>query len=227
VDWCERRKFLKAEFPLNVRAAQATYEIQFGHLQRPTHFNTSWDLARFEVCAHKWADLSEPGGGVALLNDCKYGHAAHGHILRLSLLRGPTHPDPQADAGAHEFRYALLPHAGDFRGAGVIEEAYRFNVPLLLRRTGAAPTERSFFSVDTSAVVVDTVKKAEDSGALILRLYEAHGARGPARLSSSLPVKAVTVCNLLEEGDELLEWKEGGITLQMTPFRIATLKLAL
>ena len=107
VDWHERHKFLKVAFPVNVLAARATYEIQFGHLERPTHTNTSWDVARFEVCAHRWADLGEPGYGVALLNDCKYGYDIHGNVMRLSLLRGPGWPDPESDQGSHRFSYAL------------------------------------------------------------------------------------------------------------------------
>ena len=115
VDWHERHKFLKVAFPVDVRAARATYEIQYGHVERPTHANTSWDVARFEVCAHRWADLSEPGYGVALLNDCKYGYDIHGNVMRLSLLRSPGWPDPESDQGAHRFSYALFPHAGDLR----------------------------------------------------------------------------------------------------------------
>jgi len=225
VDWHERQKFLKVEFPVNVRAMTATYEVQFGHLERPTHFNTSHDLARFEVCAHRWADLSEPGLGVALLNDSKYGHAAHGNVLRLSLLRSPKHPDPEADMGRHKFRYALLPHAGDFRAAGVIEEGYRFNQPVLVQPTSAPVGEKSFFQVDRPNVIIETVKKAEDSGALIVRLYEAHGARGPVRLSSPLPVQSVRRCNLLEEEDQPLRWENGGVQFDVTPFQIVTLKL--
>ncbi len=227
VNWHEDHTFLKVEFPLNIRAQNATYEIQFGHLERPTHFNTSWDLARFEVCAHRWADLAEPDYGVALLNDCKYGHASHGNILRLSLLRSPTHPDPAADRGEHEFRYALLPHSGSFQQADVIGEASRFNQPLLLCGTGASPIERSYFSLSSSSVIIDTVKKAEDSDALILRLYEAHGSRGCVRVSSMLPVRSVVRCNLLEEEDAPLEWENGGVQLEVTPFRILTLKLTL
>ena len=102
-------------FPVSVRSTRATYEIQHGHIERPTVANTSWDEARFEVCGHRWADLSEPGYGVALLNDCKYGYDIRGHIMRLSLLRGPGFPDPEADQGEHRFAYALLPHAGDLR----------------------------------------------------------------------------------------------------------------
>lgn len=227
VDWQERHRFLKVEFPLNVRAMNAAYEIQFGHLERPTHFNNSWDLARFEVCAHRWADLGEPGFGVALLNDCKYGYAAHGNVLRLSLLRGPTSPDPEADRGAHSFRYALLPHQGSFREAGVVEEGYRFNVPLLLRPSAGEPEESSFLSVDSPSVVLDTVKKAEDSNDLIVRLYEAHGTRGPVRLSSPLPVESVKRCNLLEEDEATLAWADGGVDFEIGPFKIVTLKLAL
>lgn len=225
VDWHERHRFLKVEFPLNVRAASATYEIQFGHLQRPTHFNTSWDLARFEVCAHKWADLSETGFGVALLNDCKYGYAAQGSTLRLSLLRAPTHPDPEADQGKHLFRYALLPHVGSFQDAGVIDEAYRFNAPLLLSAMPAAPIEISYFHTSKPSVVIETVKRAEDSDALIVRLYEAHGGRGPVRLSSPLPVKSAVICNLLEDDIAPLNWEFGSVTFDVTPFKITTLKL--
>jgi hypothetical protein len=115
--------------PVDVRSLRATYEIQYGHVERPTHANTSWDVARFEVCAHKWADLSEPGYGVALLNDCKYGYDIAGNVIRLSLLRAPTWPDPVADRGHHRFTYRLLPHAGDLRAAGVVDAGYDLNVP--------------------------------------------------------------------------------------------------
>jgi alpha-mannosidase len=225
VEWHERHKFLKVEFPLDLRAEEATYEIQFGHLRRPTHFNTTWDVARFEVPAHRWADLAEPDFGVALLNDCKYGYATQGNVMRLSLLRAPKSPDPVADMGHHTFRYALLPHTGDFREAGVVEEGYRFNVPLTLQATSAAPAEVSFFSVSLPNVVIDTVKKAEDSDALIVRMYEAHGKRGTVRLTSSLPVKSAARVNLLEEGDQKLQWANGGVDVDVTPFQIVTLKL--
>jgi len=226
VDWHETNTFLKVEFPINVRAMNATYEIQYGHVQRPTHFNTSWDLARFEVCAQRWADLSEAGFGVALLNDCKYGHATHGNVMRLSLLRSPKSPDPVADMGRHEFRYALLPHAGDFRQGDVVRRAYAFNTPLLVALTAAQPCRESFLSVDDPALVIDAVKKAEDSTDLIVRLYEAFGGRGRGRLVSSLPVRGVSRCNLLEEGDEPLTWQDG-VEIEYRPFEIVTLKLAL
>jgi alpha-mannosidase len=226
VDWHESRRFLKVEFPLNVRAQEATYDVQFGHLQRPTHFNTSYDVARFEVCGHKWADLSEPGFGVALLNDCKYGYAAHSNVLRLSLLRAPKYPDPEADMGKHEFKYALLPHAGSPLDGGVIEAAYAFNLPLIVRPTTAAPSELTVLATDRPNVIVETVKKAEDGEALIARLYEAHGARGSAALSSDLPIKRAWRCNGLEETETKLDWKDG-LTLNVRPFEIITLKLEL
>lgn len=224
-DWHERHKFLKVEFPVNVRAQQASYEIQFGHLQRPTHFNTSWDMARFEVSAHKWADLSEPGFGVALLNDCKYGHAAHGNILRLSLLRAPLYPDPEADQGRHEFRFALYPHQGSLQSAGVVEQAYAFNLPLLAVAAGK-PEQRSFFSVDNPAAVIDTVKKAEEGDSLIIRLYESHGSHGRVRLSSSLNFRSAVVTDLLENELSALAWSNGATEFDVSPFQIVTLKLS-
>ncbi|HEY3587599.1 MAG TPA: glycoside hydrolase family 38 C-terminal domain-containing protein, partial [Myxococcaceae bacterium] len=130
VDWQEEHKLLKVAFPVAVRSSRATYEIQFGHVERTTHSNTSWDQAKFEVCGHRWVDLGEAGYGVALLNDCKYGHDIRGSVMRLSLLRAPTHPDPTADRGRHRFTYALMPHPGDFREAGVIAAAEDLNAPL-------------------------------------------------------------------------------------------------
>lgn len=229
VEWHERHKFLKVEFPLNVRSANATYEIQFGHLQRPTHFNTSWDMARFEVVAHKWADLSDPMFGVALLNDSKYGHATHGNVMRLSLLRAPTSPDPEADQGHHIFRYALLPHAGQPQTAGVISEGYRFNAPLQLFPTTATPGQQSYFSVSNPQVVLDTVKKAEDSEDIIVRLYESQGTHGTVRLSSALPIESARRCNLLEDNEDgkPFDWTENGLEFTVKPFEIVTFKLKL
>jgi alpha-mannosidase len=146
--------------------------------------------------------------------------------MRLSLLRSPKSPDPEADMGKHTFRYALLPHAGSFQEAGVIEEAQRFNSPMLLHKTGDELCERSYFSVNRPNVVIDTVKKAEDSDAIIVRLYEAHGCRGRFRLSSSLPVTSAALCNLLEEHDQPVRWTGDGAELDIAPFQVVTLKLS-
>jgi len=231
VDWQENQKMLKVAFPVAIRAASATYEIQYGHLERPTHTNTSWDMARFEVCAQKWADLSEPGYGVALLNDCKYGHDIQGNVLRLSLLRAPVSPDPLADRGRHEFTYALLPHAGDIRQGRVIEEAYALNVPLIVRdmesQNGTLPSSHSFFNVSRAGAVIEAVKVAEDGGDVIVRLYESEGSRGPLVLTTSLPVRKAWRADLLENDLHPLTLREGAVRLDLKPFEIVTVKFAL
>jgi alpha-mannosidase len=225
VDWREKNQFLKVEFPLALRSDYATYEIQFGHVRRPTHFNTSWDFARFEVSAHRWADLSEPNYGVALLNDSKYGYACHGNVLRLSLLRSPKSPDPTADMGTHRFRYALFPHPGGPQNGGVIPEAAAFNQPLHGMATPTEAQSKSFFGVDNPAVVLDTVKQAEDSETVILRLYESHGAHQKTTLSTSLALESVARVNLLENEDEPISAERHEIQLALRPFELVTLKL--
>jgi alpha-mannosidase len=227
VTWNETEQFLKVEFPLALRCDHATYEIQFGHLRRPTHFNTSWDMARFEVSAHRWADLSEPNFGVALLNDSKYGYACHGNVLRLSLLRAPKSPDAFADMGKHHFRYALYPHEDGPQLGGVVAEAAAFNQPLSISLTSAAPQSKSFFSVDNSAVVLDTVKKAEDSDDIVVRLYESQGAHQTATLTVSQPLKKATKVDLLETGNESVRAGKNKIKLALRPFELVTLKLSL
>ncbi|MFO7897690.1 MAG: alpha-mannosidase [Planctomycetota bacterium] len=232
VDWDESHKLLKVAFPVDVRAAEATYEVQFGSLRRPTHRNTSWDAAKFEVCGQRWADLSETGYGVSLLNDCKYGHDIHANVMRLTLLRAPKQPDPTADLGHHAFRYALFPHAGDHVAAATVRRGAEFNVPLraaiVASREGEMPTTTSFFAVDSPHVVLDTVKKAEDDDALIVRLYEAHGGRARATLTTSLPVASAAECDLLERATdaEPLAVEDGAVPLDFGPFEVKTLRLA-
>ncbi|KAJ3176169.1 Alpha-mannosidase 2C1 [Irineochytrium annulatum] len=196
VDWNENRTFLKVEFPVAIDCDFATYETQFGFIQRPTHYNNSWDLARFEVCGHKFADFSEFGYGVALLNDSKYGYSVKGNTMRLSLLRSPKAPDQHCDIGTHVFRYALYPHAGTFVESDVVKQGYHFNVPLVVtpilvnpKAVSTGSSVHEFFKVDGRNVVLDTVKIAEDPRAksggtdVVIRLYEAYGGRGNVRLS--------------------------------------------
>jgi alpha-mannosidase len=232
VDWHEEHKLLKAAFPVAVNSSRATYEIQYGCVERPTHYNTSWDLARFEVAAQKWVDIGEGDYGVALLNDCKYGHDTQGSTLRLTLLRAPKAPDPEADMGHHTFTYALLPHYGDFRRGEVVEQAYHLNAPpraLLLPpgRSGPLPKEQSFFSVDREGIVIEAVKKAEKEDAVIVRLYDAHNERGPVRLRASLPVKSAHLCDLLERDEAELPVEDGAVSFYIRPFEIVTVKLRL
>lgn len=225
VDWHEDHKLLKVAFPVAVHSLRATYEIQFGHVERSTHTNTSWDQARFEVCAHRWADLGEAGYGVALLNDCKYGYDIRGSVMRLSLLRAPTHPDPTADRGHHQFTYALMPHPGDFREAGVIAAAEDLNSPLCLVRGLPAGDRRSLVEVDIPQVVVEAIKRAEDSEATIVRLYEAWGGRCTARVRTTLPATRAFLCDVLERETQEVAIADGLIELKAEPFKILTLKL--
>jgi len=169
VEWHESHKFLKVEFPVQIRNSVATYEIQFGYVQRPTHFNTSWDVAKFEVCGHRWADLSEHGYGVSLLNDCKYGYAVHGNVMRLSLLRSAKNPDPSADMGTQKFKYALYPHVGTFQDAKTVQVALNYNSPLRISSIKATNTEvTEHFHVEieelqgkSKNIIIDTIKPSE------------------------------------------------------------------
>jgi alpha-mannosidase len=224
VDWHERHTFLKVLFPVDVHASNATYQMQFGHTERPTHFSTSHDLARFEVPGHRFADLSEHGFGVALLTDCKYGYSTLGGDMRISLLRGPTQPDPEADQGRHVFSYAVMPHAGGWREAGVVGEAARFESPL--RWAPGALEPRSFFAVDDPNLVLDTVKRAEDSDALVLRLYEAHGGRGVARVRVGVPFGEAVRCNLLEDPGDALAAGDGVVDVPYRPHEVISLLLS-
>jgi alpha-mannosidase len=215
---------LKVAFPLRVHADHATYEMPFGHAERPTHYSTLADLARYEVPGHRWADLSEHGYGVALLNDCKYGHSAYGGTLRLSLLRAATSPDPEADQGDHRFAYALMPHAAGWREAGVVAEARRFNQPLIWAQGRAE--DHSLAAVDDPNLVLDTIKRAEGGDALVIRLYEAHGARGTASLRLGFPVHSARFANLLEDPAEPARVEGDAIEVPYRPYEIVTLLVA-
>jgi alpha-mannosidase len=222
VDWQEDRRFLKVAFPLAVHATEATYEVAFGAVRRPTHWSTRADLARYEVPGHRWADLSEHGSGVALLTDSTYGYSALGDTLRLSLLRAPRLPDPEADRGRHAFAYAVLPHAGSWQDAGVVAEAAAFNARV---HWSAARAAGAWAWVEGApGLVLDSVKRAEDGEALILRLYEAHGGRGAARVRLARPVSSAARANLLEEPLEDAEvGGDGAIAVPFRPWEVVTL----
>jgi alpha-mannosidase len=231
IDWRERHILLKAAFPVDVLATQATYEIQWGSVQRLTHRNTSWDWARFESCAQKWVDLSEGDYGVSLLNDCKYGHDIRDNVMRLSLLRSPTSPDPEADQGEQRYAYSLLPHSGGW-DERTIAAAYALNDPLLVwqgggtgRARGSAEGPVTFLQVDRPNVVIETVKKAEDGRGWIVRLYESQRMRGPFTLTSAFPLAEAWRCNLLEDDQQRLEPDGNRLKLDIRPFQIITLRL--
>jgi alpha-mannosidase len=223
VEWNEEHRLLKVCFPLAVRSPNATYETAFGYAERPTHYSTSFDRAKYEVPGHRWADLSEHGFGVAALTDSKYGYSCYGNELRISLLRAPTSPDPDADRGRHTFAYALLPHEGGWREAGVVAEGLRFNAPV--RWAAPAGGTPSFASIDDPNVVLDTIKYAEDDDSLVLRLYEAHGARGTATLRLAVPFESATLANALEDEGEALELADGAIQIAYRPHQVVTVKV--
>lgn len=228
VDWRERRTLLKAAFPVDILSPRATYGIQFGAIERPTHRNTLHDRGRFEVPAQHWADLSEGDYGVALLNDCKYGYDVKDNVLRLSLLRSPVDPDPEADQGKHEFTYALYPHPGDWR-EGVPQQGYELNTPLLAVEDapieGPMPPVHGFASVDMDNVIIETVKKAEDGNAVIVRVYEAHGQRGDAAIYFAHTPKSAVECDMMEENESSALLAAKVLHFYMKPFEIKTFKV--
>ena len=220
LDWHDRRLLLKTRFPLAVRSGIATSETAFGVVDRPTHRNTSWDQARFEVAAHRFIDLSEPGYGVALLNDGRYGHHALGSELGLSLLRSPVQPDPRADDGRHELTYALVPHAGRWLEGGVLMEAADLNRPLLqIGCRASGPVRRRALAVEGLPLALGALKPAEDGRGLVLRLYEPQGARGRVRLALPAGWQAPDELNLMEE-------RIGDPDLAVRPFQVRTFRLA-
>lgn len=225
IDWRERAIFLKVAFPVDVLSPKATYEIQWGNTERPTHWNTSWDWARFETCAQKWVDLSEGGYGVSVLNDCKYGHDIKDNVIRISLLRGPGSPDPTADLGKHTFSYSILPHAGGWNEA-TVQAAYALNDPLIVRRgDGRGAGAASLVSCNASNVIIETVKRAEDGAGMIVRLYETQRRRGTITLTTGFPLRAAARTNLLEEEKYALAVTENSVRYDIRPFEIVTLRL--
>ncbi|HOJ10758.1 MAG TPA: glycoside hydrolase family 38 C-terminal domain-containing protein [Clostridiales bacterium] len=243
VNWQETEKLLKAAFEVEILSPCATYEIAFGSIRRPTHWNTSWDQAKFEVPAHKWADLSEGGYGVSILNDCKYGYDIKDNEMRITLLKAPVYPDPVADKGTHEFVYSLYPHIGDWINGNVVNAGYELNVPLkaicinkdkndqksasqgVKNAKASLPPVASFVQIDKVNVIIDTLKAAEDGDGLIMRLYESSGRRGKVKISTELDITNVTECNLMEEDEGRIDFKNGELCIDIKPYEIKTLRL--
>jgi alpha-mannosidase len=238
VDWHERETVLKVAFPIDVHAERSTSEIQFGHVHRPTHTNTSWDAAKFEICAHRWLHVAEPGYGAALVNDGTYGHdvtrrppgdglAASATTARLTLLRAPLYPDPQTDQGRHRFGYSLVCGA---EVADAVREGYRANLPV--RRVAGRGPVAPLIEVSDPAVVVESVKLADDrSGDVVVRLYESLGGRTRTAVTASFPVGRATVTDLLEREDPEIAALApavvdgSSVDLGVKPFQVVTLRL--
>lgn len=229
IDWKETQVLLKAAFPVDIHSDKAVYEIQYGNVERPTHWNTSWDQARFEVCAHKWADLSEDDYGISLLNDCKYGYDIKDSVMRLTLLKSAKEPNVDADREIHEFTYSLYPHTGNFKTAGTVQMAYALNCPMYTKfenqHTGNLPKEFSMAKVDKENVLIEVVKKAEDSNDIIIRLYECYNRRSLVNLAFSGKIYDVWECDLMENNLQKIEHEEESFAFNIKPFEIKTFKL--
>ncbi len=223
VDWHETHQLLKASFPVNIRATEARYDIQYGNVKRPNHWNTSWDMAKFETVAHRWVDIAERDYGVALLNDCKYGHDVKGNTMRITLLKCATNPDYKQDQGEHTFTYALLPHKGDFVDGEVAKEAYALNQPANAVKGEWKFGNTSFVSFDTDAVELDAVKRSEDGKYLVVRFHEYTGSSRKVKVHTGFDYAFWGECDLMERpvGGKLEH--TGGVQVEMVPYEIKTL----
>lgn len=228
-DWKQEHYMVKAAFDVNVNTDKATYDIQFGNVQRATHRNTSWDAAKFEVCAHKFMDMAEYDYGISLMNDCKYGHNVKDGTMKLSLFKCGTHPDPNADKIVHSFTYSLYPHSGDFREAGTVQMAYDLNNPMVAipvsKQEGCLPAEYSFVTCNADNFIVETLKMAEDSDSLILRGYETYNKRTSVELDFGFEVKSAKLCDMMENEIGEVELEGNKVKFIAKPFEIITLKI--
>lgn len=229
IDWQCQKTLLKVEFPVDINTTRAICDAPFGSVERSITQNTTWEQAKFEVCAHKYVDLSEGNYGVALITDCKYGYSFKERQMEISLLRTPKHPYPEADMCVHKIRYALYPHAENFYNSDVVQKAYVFNNPLVAesvtKGSGQLPASYSFVSCTANNVAVDTIKQSEDGRAIIVRAYEFGNTRTNAKLSFGFPVDKVMYCNMLEEELEELCIEHGKLSFAIKPFEVVTFKI--
>ena len=229
VEWKEKDQLLKVVFPLDIMAEKAKYDVQFGHVERATHDNTSWDSARFESAAQKWVDVSENNYGVAILNDGKYGFGVQEGELSMTLVKSGGFPYEGASDVVPTFTYSLLPHKGSGPNGGIIEKSYVLNRPFLARNVkandkGCLPENYSFVDCKTAGVIVETVKRAEDGDGVILRMYEAYKERKKVQIALSF-AKEVWMCDLNEKREQKLSLNEGMVEFNIKPFEIITLKI--
>ncbi|HII4512974.1 alpha-mannosidase [Clostridium perfringens] len=231
VDWKEHEVLLKTSFPIDLNATEATYEIQYGNVKRPTHSNTSWDEARFEVCGQKWADLSEGDFGVSLLNNCKYGHDIQDGDMRLTLLKSGTHPWTETDQEEHFFTYSIYPHRGTWKEAHTVQKAYELNQPLYTKvcekHEGILEDALGLVKVNKDNIMIEVIKKAEDTDHLIIRMYEFFNSRTKATLKFSREIEEAFECNLMERNLEEAKFEGEKIEFTINPFEIKTFKVKL
>ncbi len=228
-EWHEKHILLKVAFPLSAHNDKATFEIPYGSIERPTTRNTPAEEAKFEVPAQRWADLSDTKHGFSLLNDSKYGYDVKGNVLRLSLLRSPEWPDPNADEGHHEFTYSLYPHAGTWRDALTVRRGYELNYKLLAmpsqKHEGTLPSQHSFVQVEPDNVVLTAIKKSEDDNSLVLRFYEWAGREADVKLRLPAGMQAASETDLMEKPIADLAVRDDAITVHTKPYEIKTLKV--
>jgi alpha-mannosidase len=229
VDWQERDKVMKASFDVNVLNTEATFEAAHGAIKRPTHRNSSFDAARFEQCAHKWADLSEGDYGVSILNDCKYGYDILNSRMRITLLRAPTTPDRYGDLGYHSFTYSYYPHSGTWQTGGTVKEAFALNCPLkaipVSEKNGTLPEINSYINCDNDDIVIDAVKQAQDGNGIIVRVYQSRRVRGERTLTINLPFSKAYECNLMEVDEKEIFTDGNKLKFNVTPFEVKTFRL--
>ena len=234
VDWWEEKTMIKVAFPVTVQDTAATYEIPYGTIRRSTQMRTRWDSAKVEVPAQRWADLSQGDYGVSLLNKSKYGYDIKGSVMRLSLLRSPSWPDPTADRGKHSIEYSLYPHQGTWKEAKTVRRGYEFNNPLIAVMAeshkgnlpeGKLPASKSFLSLSPPNLILTTVKKAEDSEAWVVQWYEAGGEDTQAQLTLPQEPKKVIVSNFLEEDESPVAHKSNTVTMPTKKNSVVTLKI--
>lgn len=227
VDWKEHQQLLKVHFPVEIHTDEATFEIQFGNVKRKTHRNTSWDLARFESCGHRFMDLSEGGYGVSLLNDCKYGHSVYEGDMALTLIKSGIEPNPTTDQEEHFFTYSLYPHAGDWKEARTTQEAAKLNQPVYAVRGGEAGRTHSLLHIDADYVSAETVKRSEDGKGVILRLYEFQNRRGTVEVGFPFAPESVQECDLMENPLGEIAPDGNRFTFTIKPYEIKTFKVVL
>ena len=228
VDWHEREKVLKAEFPVDIRNRNASCEIAHGAAEYPTHYNTCYDQAKFEFCAHKWADLSEGGYGASIINDCKYGYNVHDNMMKITLLRGPICPDPMGDLGMHHFRYSFYPHAGTWRDADTVRLGFEENVRLegeFIGGTGGNDVGHTYAKLEGESVILDAVKPAQDGRGYIVRMYESETRHCTVKASFELEYSKVIECNLMECDEQEIDCENGEFTFKMKPHEVKTFRL--
>lgn len=229
-DWRQHHVLLRVDFPVDINATKATYEIQFGNIERETTCNNSWDSAKFEACGHKWADLSENNCGISLMNDCKYGYGIKNGHLSMTLIKSGTYPNRNADIGAHQFTYSIYPHSGRWQDAETIEQAYNLNVPMIpvlqdKNSGGCALKNNSLISCNRENCFIEVVKKAEDGVGMVVRMYENRNSHVRATITVGKPLKEAYECNLLEENQKQLSAGGNSFECVFAPYEIKTFRI--